>query len=1016
MKKMSKLILASILTAGVFSLSGCIENLEPAGISDLRGAKADLLRAQTALQAAQAAKVEAEAALILAQAKVEEAKVKQVEAEVAYQEALALQAQYQAEYQKLVNEAYAKEQEDEHNMRVAELERYLAESAQLLAQAENAAKKAAAELELELQQIQVKLLEAQAKYEVALKDLALAKVSLTPNQQAYLAEYYLNVMLAEADVDDLNSRLEQAADNLAAAIATLDAQKADKQAIRNAEKAVALAQKRLAGAQEAAEEAKAALELDPKVTDWAAKRDELKALKETLEKAKAEASYEESAAVEELDDATAELNAAIEEYELATGYTFNRNTGLFSLLPQDSYYGTKYYSDRIYVEAPVDADGNKLFAGDFCYENGIYFQYGHEDDAYAIFDARIEGLGSLSETYFDTQIEMVNSTIAAIEESAEAELAEYDAAVAAYKSGDVTAYYKAMDENWDVDTPVAEYNAALADFLSALETYNEVYKKKYPEGHDDEEAAIWEEYNATVNAAYAAKVKAYQDARDVRSAAEIEYKKADLAHQRAQRTYNAVVDAVYTSTGYSTVADLEAAIAAYEALADPTASDTEAYQKNKAALEQLSPAQKAMDAAKDAWTAADDAWTKAQNTYSEAKNIADETYNAAVSAAVQKREDALEDLNVSATYPVDDAYWYSVNDKFYEAQYTLFNSISALNTYVCLATTDAEIIYPYGNGTWSGSAPDYLVDEETQTLKTIKSADLFDAEYFLETKVADLAGALVSINVYARAYAYDNEGNYLGSLSDWYYYNYGETMPLVLPSGEEYAAWIETCKEQALTDICNQVYSLGYEPRNSYTILYTSASYAQKYDCLNEIAKLEAKKADLALLPDFIRALEAAKAEFVAFVEAKTAEIDALRTYVEENWAEISEAWDEMVAEQDAYYAELNEIDKMVTYLTEMIELYIGSSDVEAFVASLETVYEQALDNVQDAEYDLEDAQDALAAVLAGDTTPVEAAQKQYDKIAAELADALKALEEAAAELEAAIARIGESTAETPAA
>ena len=114
MKKWSKLILATMLSAGILLVSGCIENIEPEGIADLRGAKAELLRAQTALQAAQAAKVEAEAALVLAQAKVQEAIAKQEEAKVAYEEAKALKAQYEAEYQRLVNEAYAQEQADEH--------------------------------------------------------------------------------------------------------------------------------------------------------------------------------------------------------------------------------------------------------------------------------------------------------------------------------------------------------------------------------------------------------------------------------------------------------------------------------------------------------------------------------------------------------------------------------------------------------------------------------------------------------------------------------------------------------------------------------------------------------------------------------------------------------------------------------------------------------------------------------------------------------------------------------------
>lgn len=1019
MKKMSKLILATIMAAGVFSLSGCIENLEPAGISDLRGAKSDLLRAQTALQAAQATKIEAEAALIQAQAKVEEAKIKQVEAEAAYQQALALQAQYEAEYQKLVNEAYAQEQEDEHQKRLAELERYLAETAQQVAQAEAEAQKAAAQLEVELLNIQTALLNAQAAYEVALKDLTVAKVALTANQQAYIAYYWQNVILCEFNVSTLNDELEDAAEELSAAIATLDAQKADKQAIRVAQKNVVVAEKALEGAKEAADIIAEQMKLDPKVTDWAAQKEALVAQKDAMIKEKAEAYLEESAAVEEIEDMVEDLRAAIDVYTQATGYTFNETTGEFSFMPVNAP-STGFDSPRVYVEAPVNEDGDKIFGADFYYENGIYFEYGKEDAAYALFDNRIDALDYLSETYYDTQIEIANTRISQIEESAKFELEQYAAAVAAYKAGDVASYYKAMDETYDVETPVAEYNAALTDFLSALEVLNELLAKSSAD-ISEEEAAIYAEYDATVNAAYVAKVKARQDAVDILSVEDVKHQKADLAHQRAQRTYTSVVDAVYAATGYSTIAELEAAIAAYDALTDPTASETETYQKNKAALEKLTPAEDAWNAAEAAWAEAELAWTKANNVYSDAITKAEEVYSAAKVAAEQKRDDALADLNVSASNPVDWEYTNYVISTLNDAKDALTDKINNIvDNYTCLNINGySDINYPLSGGyNYPLSVPEYLVDEETETLKTIEVADIQDAEYFLETVVTNIANNLVNITVYATVDAYDGEDNYWGYLPRYYDYFYqSDNMPLVLPTAEEYQIWVEECMEQSKTNICNDLYNnFGYTPRNPDSSLFGTSAYAEKFDVQNEIVRLEGKKAELALLPDFIAALEAAKAEFVAFVEKKTAEIDAIRPYVEENWAKVVEEWSAMADAQDAFDAEIAAINDMVTYLNEMIELYIGHNDVEVFIASLQYAYELSLEAIEEAEYDLEDAQDALAAVLAGDVAPVEAAQKRYDKIAAQLAEALKALEDAAAELEAALARIGESTAETPAA
>ena len=72
MKIWSKLFL--VAATGMMMFSSCLENIEPEGIADLRGAKAELLRAQTALAEAKAARENAEAALTQAKAKVEEAK------------------------------------------------------------------------------------------------------------------------------------------------------------------------------------------------------------------------------------------------------------------------------------------------------------------------------------------------------------------------------------------------------------------------------------------------------------------------------------------------------------------------------------------------------------------------------------------------------------------------------------------------------------------------------------------------------------------------------------------------------------------------------------------------------------------------------------------------------------------------------------------------------------------------------------------------------------------------------
>ena len=72
MRKWTYLV-ASLLLGGAAPLfTGCIDNDEPEGITILRGAKAELLNAQAALERARVAEVEANAALTNAKAKVQE--------------------------------------------------------------------------------------------------------------------------------------------------------------------------------------------------------------------------------------------------------------------------------------------------------------------------------------------------------------------------------------------------------------------------------------------------------------------------------------------------------------------------------------------------------------------------------------------------------------------------------------------------------------------------------------------------------------------------------------------------------------------------------------------------------------------------------------------------------------------------------------------------------------------------------------------------------------------------------
>ena len=87
MRKWTYLVAALLMGGVSTSLTSCIDNDEPAGITDLRGAKADLLRAKAQVELAEAEYRKAQIAIENAKAAYLDEKVKQEQFETAIQEA-----------------------------------------------------------------------------------------------------------------------------------------------------------------------------------------------------------------------------------------------------------------------------------------------------------------------------------------------------------------------------------------------------------------------------------------------------------------------------------------------------------------------------------------------------------------------------------------------------------------------------------------------------------------------------------------------------------------------------------------------------------------------------------------------------------------------------------------------------------------------------------------------------------------------------------------------------------------
>ena len=150
-KKFLSVVLFGALMAGSsVTFTGCIDNDEPAGIENLRGAKAELLRAKVAVETAKAALQNAYAAEHLAQAK--------------WTEAMATKQELENEEKKLKNEVEAAKTEAEKAYWAGELARVEADLA-----------KSKLTWEADRLAAETVLAQAQKDYEDAMKAIELSK-------------------------------------------------------------------------------------------------------------------------------------------------------------------------------------------------------------------------------------------------------------------------------------------------------------------------------------------------------------------------------------------------------------------------------------------------------------------------------------------------------------------------------------------------------------------------------------------------------------------------------------------------------------------------------------------------------------------------------------------------------------------------------------------------------------------------------------------------------------------------
>lgn len=464
-KKVLSALLFGAMVASTGTFTSCIDNDEPAGIEELRGATAELIKAKAAVEQAKVQSEAANAALIQANAKIAEAKA-------AYEQAQADKVKAETE------------------LAVAKGEAEIAKLKQELAEAEMEMEWAAKEQEVAMKQLEVDLLDVEKAYLEAESALAVLKATMTEAESAKVNALKTALASAKYDLSVAEDGLFNANKELYSAM--LEKEKGNKESVLKLK--LSLAENKLAAAQAEEAEAKALAEKDVEATDWEKEAAELRAKAKKL-------------SVTVLDS----LN--IEEEKIAAN-----NKALFDEVKATSearqdvlnaeYPTTKYVNKTIEGNQTLrNAIGNRLENNHGAtYADGV-FTIGEDDETFKAkggissdnvleitstdLDGRlevvknwIEALGKLSlsendKVLAEIELDGYEEAVETVQEAYEEAVAKWGIAVKAYK-GVATAV-----PTEDFETAVAAYNAKLEALKTAVNAYNTAYDETYQTAYNE---------------------------------------------------------------------------------------------------------------------------------------------------------------------------------------------------------------------------------------------------------------------------------------------------------------------------------------------------------------------------------------------------------------------------------------------------------------------------------------------------------------------------------------------------
>lgn len=503
MKKWTFLVATALMAGATPVLTGCIDNEEPEGITILRGAKAELLKAKAAVEAAKVAQVEAEAAYMLAQAEVQKALAASEQAKAKILEAQAKQEEAKAKLLETQNEAAIAALQEQ----IKEYERIQKEWEAKMAAEATKAEQALAEWELQYKQMEI-------AYQQALIELATAKATLTQKQQGILAPYVAELQAKKDIYDEKAEAVRLAQRAVLEATQEVETNEADKEYYqRELQWALKAAQYAKEGADKALERANAELAefqgMEPSALQQkkAALEAELQELGKTIADMSVAAAEElrkmEEGEIAQYNDAAQKENDNYfnKEYTLKE-FTYTVGEGL-----PTQHFGEYTLDELTYTLAsPWNYEYRKAELENL-YQQFVSWTRDENDNAWT--NERIAKL--------EDDLKKNEEAVAKLKASWKEAVDAYhkDPATAVADPSVITGYTElcaAVDAYNTVATSLNEKNATMQTIRQAM---SDAWAAYY-----DTEAKAWEEYyntdwnaiNEANNADYAALQKAYDDA------------------------------------------------------------------------------------------------------------------------------------------------------------------------------------------------------------------------------------------------------------------------------------------------------------------------------------------------------------------------------------------------------------------------------------------------------------------------------------------------------------------------